>query len=200
MDNDQRLAGCSAVLQANPSDAVALANRGEAFRRKGDAERAVADFANSLELVPDNDRDFYACANMYFDAHDYALALADYDRAIKANASYAGVFNDRCMTHAILGQLQEALTDREQSLRMHPHDLYTLDSRALNYLKLGNPDAAIADYDAALNAKPALDSALFGRGLAKRKQVDVDGAERDIAAAKAINAGVAEVFVQYGVP
>ncbi|WP_436434870.1 hypothetical protein, partial [Enterococcus faecium] len=88
------------------------------------------------------DRDFDARANMYFDAHDYALALADYDRAIKTNASYAGVFNARCMTHAILRQLQEALTDREQSLRMRPHDPYTLDSRALTYLKLGDADAA----------------------------------------------------------
>jgi tetratricopeptide (TPR) repeat protein len=70
----------------------------------------------------------------------------------------------------------------------------------LTYLKLGNLDAAIADYDAALSAKPELDSALYGRGLAKRKNGDGDGAERDIAAAKAINADIADAFAHYSVP
>jgi tetratricopeptide (TPR) repeat protein len=82
---------------------------------------------------------------------------------------------------------------------MRPNDPYTLDSRALTYLKLGNLDAAIADYDAVLSAKPKLDSSLYGRGLAKRKKGDADGAERDIAAAKAINAGIADIFAPYGV-
>ncbi len=158
-----------------------------------------ADFAKSLQLSPNNDRDFFARANMYFDTHDYAQALEDYDRSIKANASYPGVFNSRCMTRAILGRLQEALADCEQSLRMAPNDPYTLDSRALTDLKLGNLDAAIADYDAALSAKPELDGSLDGRGLAKRKKGDSEGAEQDIAAAKAINAGIADSFARYGV-
>ncbi|PMZ18080.1 tetratricopeptide repeat protein, partial [Pseudomonas sp. FW306-02-F08-AA] len=86
---------------------------------------------------------------MYFDAHDFARALDDYDRALKANASYSGVFNARCMTRAILGRLQDALADCEQSLRMRPDDPSTLDSRAFVHLKQGDLDAAIADYDAA---------------------------------------------------
>ncbi|MGY8704867.1 hypothetical protein RAD16_03870 [Bradyrhizobium sp. 18BD] len=110
LGDEQRLAGCSAVLRANPSNALALANRGEIFRRKGETERALA-----------------------------------------------------------------------------------------TSLKLGNLDAAIADYDMALSAKPKLDSALYGRGLAKRKKGDAEGAARDIAAAKAINAGIADSFAHYGV-
>ncbi|MEY9588986.1 tetratricopeptide (TPR) repeat protein [Bradyrhizobium yuanmingense] len=82
---------------------------------------------------------------------------------------------------------------------MAPNDAYTLDSRALAHLKLGNLDAAIADYDAALSIKPGLDGSLYGRGLAKRKNGDSEGAVRDIAAAKAINAGIADVFSHYGV-
>lgn len=70
---------------------------------------------------------------------------------------------------------------------------------ALLVLKLGNLDAAIADYDAALNAKPQLDSALYCRGLAKRRKGDIEGAERDIAAAKTITAGIADRFAHYGV-
>jgi tetratricopeptide (TPR) repeat protein len=102
------------------------------------------------------------------------------------------------MTRAILGRLQEALADCEQSLRMLPNNPYTLDSRALVHLKRGDLDAAISDYDAALAGKPAFDSALYGRGLAKRKKGDAEGAERDIAAAKAITPDVADGFAKYG--
>ncbi|OAF11738.1 hypothetical protein AYJ54_07685 [Bradyrhizobium centrolobii] len=74
-----------------------------------------------------------------------------------------------------------------------------LDSRALTFLKLGNLDAAIANDDAPLMAKPQLDSALYGRGLAKRKKRDADGAERAIAAANTINAGIADAFDYYDI-
>lgn len=75
----------------------------------------------------------------------------------------------------------------------------TLGSRALAYLKLKQPDQAIADYDAALKLTPQSASSLFGRGVAKRMKGDVSAAGY-IAAAQAINAGVAEQFEKYGVP
>jgi len=82
---------------------------------------------------------------------------------------------------------------------MAPNDPHTLDSRALVNLKLGHLDAAIADYDAVLSTKPGYDSSLYGRELAKRKMGDNEGAERDIAAAKATNAKIAEEFAHYGI-
>jgi hypothetical protein len=57
----------------------------------------------------------------------------------------------------------------------------------------------VADYDTAPSAKPMLDSSLYGRALAKREKGDSEGAERDIAAAKAINAGIPDEFAGYGV-
>ncbi len=64
---------------------------------------AFADFDKSLELDPGNYRDSYARATLYLDRHDYARALQDYDLSIKFNSSYAGVFNARCLTRAIVG-------------------------------------------------------------------------------------------------
>src|SRR5215475_10392488 len=111
-----------------------------------------------------------------------------------ARVTRSATFNARCMTRAILGQLQEALADCEQALRMKPNDAWTLDSRAFCRLKLGELDAAIADYDAALTANSKLETSLYGRGVAKRRKGDTDGAARDIAAARAIKADVADDF------
>ena len=59
-------------------------------------------------------------------------------------------------------------------------------------------DAAASDFDAALKLNPKLASALYGRGLAKLKNEDGSG-EADIAAAKELQADIAEEFARYGV-
>jgi tetratricopeptide (TPR) repeat protein len=74
-----------------------------------------------------------------------------------------------------------------------------LDSRGFVYLKLGDYDRAIADYDAALKNNPKIAYSLYGRGVAKLKKGDNDSGNSDIAAAKAINPDSAEDFVRYGV-
>ena len=64
---------------------------------------------------------------------------------------------------------------------------------------MGQFDSAIADYSSALRLKPKLASALYGRGLAKLKKGDAAGGNADLAAAKAINATIADDFAHYGV-
>jgi tetratricopeptide (TPR) repeat protein len=69
-----------------------------------------------------------------------------------------------------LGQLQAALADCNESLRLRPDNSNTLDSRGFVYLGLGRWDDAIADSDAALRGNPRNAWALFERGIAKRRK------------------------------
>jgi tetratricopeptide (TPR) repeat protein len=98
----------------------------------------------------------------------------------------------------MIGQLDQALADCNESLRLS-RDPYTLDSRGLVYLKLGQFDPAIADYTAVLKEVPNFADSLYGRGLAKRKKGDATGGQADVAAAKALRPDVAEEFAKYGV-
>ena len=63
---------------------------------------------------------------------------------------------------------------------------------------MGQFAAAIDDYNSALRLTPNLASALYGRGLAKLGQGDKAG-DRDVSAAKLIEAKVGAEFVRYGV-
>ena len=74
-----------------------------------------------------------------------------------------------------------------------------LDSRGFTYLKLGEYDKAIADYDAALMVDPHSVDSFYGRGVAKLKKGDSRGGNSDIASAKTIKPDIAEDFVAYGV-
>ena len=76
---------------------------------------------------------------------------------------------------------------------------YVLDSRGLVYLKLGDYDRAIADYDGALKIDPNYANSLYGRGIAKLKKGDNSGGNSDIESAKAIQPDIAEDFARYGV-
>ncbi len=66
-------------------------------------------------------------------------------------------------------------------------------------MKLSLPSNAVADYDAALRIKPNQASSLYGRGIGKLRVGKTVEGNNDIAAAKVINAGIAEEFVGYGI-
>lgn len=95
--------------------------------------------------------------------------------------------------------LNGALADCNESLRLRPNDGNVLNSRGLVEFKLGAFDAAIADYNAAVaqNAKDA--DSLYARGVAKLKKGDAAGGNADIAAATAIKPAVAAVSAGYGI-
>jgi len=66
-------------------------------------------------------------------------------------------------------------------------------------LRLGDLDGAIADYDAALRARPDLAWSIYGRGIARlRKGREADGV-RDLAAARAIDPSIGERFAAIGI-
>src|SRR4029453_3575584 len=72
-------------------------------------------------------------------------------------------------------------------------------TRGLIYLKLGEWDLAITDYDSALRLDPKLASALYGRGVAKLKKGETSEGDADLAAARKLEANIVADFVRYGV-
>jgi hypothetical protein len=62
---------------------------------------------------------------------------------------------------------------------------------------MGEFGAAIDDYNSALRAAPELASALFGRGLAKRKQGDAMGGDTDMSTARTIQRNIGDDFARY---
>ena len=82
---------------------------------------------------------------------------------------------------------------------MQPDDAAALDSRGFIYLKLGQFDEAIEDYNSALRIEPTQASSLYGRGLARLKKGEAAGGNGDVAAAKKVSPKIAEEFSRYGV-
>jgi tetratricopeptide (TPR) repeat protein len=131
---------------------------------------------------------------------DFARASADYGEVTKLQPQNADAWSARCWVRGVAGrEVQQALQDCNQALKLKADAPDVLDSRGFVYLKLGQNDSAINDYNAALKLDPKLAGALYGRGVAKQKKGDRTGSAADIAAAKAIQANIAEEFAKYGV-
>jgi tetratricopeptide (TPR) repeat protein len=199
-DNDRAIADYNEAMKLGLYIADVFNNRGIAYHDKGDHERAIADLSEAIRLNSQHAGAFNSRGNAYYEKGDHARAITDYNEAIRLDPNNADALNNRCWMRAIMEQLRAALDDCDASLRLRPNDAEFLDSRGFAYLKLGQVENAIGDYDAALRQNPRKAYSLYGRGTAKLKKGDRQGGDADIAAARAINADVAEEFARRGVP
>ena len=67
------------------------------------------------------------------------------------------------------------------------------------YLKMGQPDQALTDYEEALKLDPNAPAALYGRGVAKLMKGDVEASNADFEVAKGIKPSIADDFAKVGV-
>jgi tetratricopeptide (TPR) repeat protein len=199
-DYDNAIADYTEAIRIEPNYVLAFYSRGIAYFNKKDYDRAVADYTVSLRFVPGDIIALQNRGHAYEAKQDYDSAIADYSEAIRIQPRFAYAFNDRCYARATAGrELQQALADCNEALQLIPNDIHTLDSRGFTYLRLGEFDKAITDYDAVLKFNPRQAGSLYGRGLAKQKKGDNADGDADITAAKAIRADVVEEFARYGV-
>jgi tetratricopeptide (TPR) repeat protein len=197
---DRAIQDYDQAIKLNPNHPGTFVGRGNAFSAKGQFDRAIQDFDQAIKLQPDNYRAFYNRGLFYVGRGQFDRAIQDYDQAIKLNPGNAPAFNSRCWARAIKGQqLEAALADCNEALRLKPNDSATLDSRGFTYLKLKLNSAAISDYDAALKITPDRAASLFGRGVARHRTGDRAGGDADIAAAKKIQNNIADDFAKWGV-
>ena len=196
---DQAIEGYTRALKLKPDYAIALNNRGNAYRQKKAYGLALKDLDRAIKLNPNYALAVRNRAYAYMHMKEYARAIADFDRALALQPGEAVAYNNRCWTRAMVGDLQLALSDCNESLRLRAENPAAFDSRALVHLKLGDLDAALADFDAALQLDPQHVTALYGRGVAKRRKGDVAAGNDDIAAAKAIRSDIADEYTSYGI-
>ncbi len=122
------------------------------------------------------------------------------DLMIAAHPTNPYVLNEACWTRATMGlQLDTALADCNESLRLSPGYANALNSRGFAEYRLVNYAGAISDNTAALVARPNDAASLYVRGLARLKTGQTADGNADVAAAKAINPGIADVYAKYGV-
>jgi predicted aspartyl protease len=177
--------------QAAPALSIPLAPAAEAnslapMQSQTDAQRAE----NEAKIAAEPQSVVQSAYKQYA-----AQRIAELDHLLTSDPDNVQGLSSRCYTRAaVKSNLDKALADCDQAIRLMPGNPDILEVRAFVLYQQGNYQQALDTYNATLALKPEIASALFVRGCAKGKLGDVAGKDADIAAAKAIQANIEIVF------
>jgi tetratricopeptide (TPR) repeat protein len=155
---DEALAACTRALQASRLDRterVRVYNaRGVLWKRKGDYDRAIADYNAAIELDPEYHYAYYNRGISYFERRDIDRAIADFTRVIRINPKYAQAYNNRGTAYKEKQDYDQALSDYDQAIKVNPKDASFYNNRGVAWKNKGEYDRAIADYNEAIRLNP----------------------------------------------
>jgi len=123
-DYDRAIADVDKAFEGGLSEygkRVGYGERGYAYRAKGDNDRAIADYTDSIRLNANNSFALTARGDAYFAKSNFDLAIADYDRVIALDPEYAhdySAYSSRAIAHLYKGDFRGAVADfdRRQAL------------------------------------------------------------------------------------
>jgi tetratricopeptide (TPR) repeat protein len=195
------------ALKLKPNNLPALIARAQLLLQRGDKDLAADDLDTADAAAPKEADERYQMAYVYQGADRLAPAIAQFRLWIDSHADDArlpNALNSRCWIRALEGEdLALALKDCNGALkRADKSSVFyakVSDSRGLVFLRMGDYDKSIADYDASLkiNAKNA--SSLYGRGIDKLRKQKTSEGDADIAQATAMGPQVVEEFKRRGI-
>jgi tetratricopeptide (TPR) repeat protein len=188
------------ALRLNSNLAAAYFERALVHHARGGFDSAVADYDRALAIDPTLESAAYRRAlALTARIEDFATLLVQANSRIEADPENPANWNNRCWIRAVEGvELDAALADCNRSITLAPTDPNTFDSRGLVYLKLNNPRAALADYEAAVRLNENAHF-VYGRGLARLRLGLVDEGQADLRRAAELQSDIAETYAAYGV-
>jgi tetratricopeptide (TPR) repeat protein len=159
-DPDLIIAGCTAVIQRHTDPprrlAIALNNRGVAFKAKGDFDHALQDYDKSIQLDPHAAHHYNNRGVIYRIKGDLVRAVEEYGKAIVLKPDYIAAYYNRALAYRDMGQLNNALADFNSALQVNPYNEYALYQRGLLKQKMNDLQGAAADIAAAKSTNPEL--------------------------------------------
>ena len=90
---------------------------------------------------------------------DYQAAATEYRTALDLDPRLSAAWYNQGNDLSRQGQVRQATRLFSKSLRLYPTDVWALNNRGLAYMKMGKPDVARQDFEAALAIDPEFDPA-----------------------------------------
>jgi tetratricopeptide (TPR) repeat protein len=153
--------------------------RGNAYKNKGDYDRALADYNQVLKLKPYAVNAYNNRGIAYSNKSDYNRAIADYNQAIKLQPDTAYVYYNRGIAYNKKGEYERAIADYNQAIKLQPDYTNAYNNRGNIYNNKGEYERAIADYNQAIKLQPDYTNAYNNRGWSYAQKGDYNRAVAD---------------------
>ena len=153
-----RIDGCTALIDSGQATTTALTiaynNRGNAYTVKGDLDRAILDFDQSIKLDPAFAKPFNNRGAAYLRKGEYDLALKALDQAIRLNPNYGRAFVNRAGVYLKKNEYDRAARDYDEAIRLEPNLEAVWSGRCWTRAILGSLQAALEDCNRVLQSWP----------------------------------------------
>ena len=136
----------------------------------------------------------------YQDKGQWDKAIAEYNKAIEINPSYAEAYYNRGLAYAQgKGQFDKAISDWNKAIELNPSYAEAYNNRGNAYQAKGQYDRAISDYTKAIEINPSYAEAYYNRGVAYGRKGQYDQAISDCNKAIELNPSYAKAYYNRGV-
>ena len=132
------------ALALRPGDPDILYNRGIAWLRLSEVEKALNDLSEAAVRAPGNARIRDAIGRIRLSRGEYDEALAFYDAAVKAHPEQADPLIQRAHAYLSTGNTTGALEDAEAALKLKPNNLEASAAAARALLAKDRPGDSLA--------------------------------------------------------
>lgn len=202
-DRGRQIRGCTAVLgrstrESATNRAIALSNRGNAQRARGNLDAAMADYSEAIRLDPRLAVALRNRGNAHRARGNLDAAMVDYNEAIRLDPRHVNAFIDRGDAHRARGSLDAAMADFSEAIRLDPRHVDAFVARGNAHHDHGNLDAGMADYNEAIRLDPRSALAILSRGLAHHDHGNLDAAMADYNEAIRLDPHQVDAFVARG--
>src|SRR5579862_7530607 len=146
LDDAQAIADCTEVIRRVPESADAFHERGAAYVRSQQYDRAIADIDAAIRLGDQNLAGAHSIRGRARNGlEQWDAALQDFDEAIRLNPKVAQFFMFRGVTRNALGEFAKAIEDFNEALRLQPNLPLAYSHRAQAKARTGDKEGAAAD-------------------------------------------------------
>lgn len=157
-DYDRVVSLATKSLSANPNSPATLSAayflRAEAYIRKGQTDKAVADYTRAATLAPRDAAPYLSRGNLWHARGNYKKAVADYTKAISLDPGQWQIFNARGNSRLQLGLKKAAIDDYSKALSLDPGAAAPFYNRAFAHWRQGANDLAAKDVEHFLKLAP----------------------------------------------
>jgi tetratricopeptide (TPR) repeat protein len=188
----------SELIAEHPTEGRYYTLRASAWWARKDAERALADFDQAIELGYREPEAFSSRGMFHAALRNYEQAIADYTRAIEADASDDAPRVNRAAVYMSQQKFDAAIADYDEAIRIRGDSASHFQQRAVAHKLSGELDKAVADFNAALAIDEKFLPAWMGLGFVHYQQGRHQEAVGDFSRAIELNPGSSQAYNNRG--
>lgn len=156
--------GVAPVVERSPNDAEFYTLRGIVYAKRGNRERALADYNKALKLDPNYASAYDNRSIVYVFQNELGKAIADLNKAIELDPNNAEYYWQRGMSYHLQNDLAMALADYNKALELDPFNAHIYESRGKLFTLQNDLEAALSDFSKVLELDPNDAGCYFRRG------------------------------------